>query len=197
VSGKEAVAGLPPSVPSSAQCFSGSDHRTQTLRAAHPADAPLAPVGRDRLTRYCRRAGIDLSCHRLRHTFGRHMTDAGMPVTSIQKLLGHKRLNTTMIYARAHDHTVAEDYYIAMAKIEKCLDPNAEQAPVAKVDDAGEPVSIDERTRLLALVDQLAEPQLSLEARLVLVEQMRCVLNHTENLATANTPQQMAMDTAA
>jgi hypothetical protein len=151
----------------------------------------------DRIRAASRRTGVKVTSHRLRHTFATQLLNAGCQVTSIQKLLGHKRLNTTMIYARAHDHTVAEDYYAAMAKIERCLDPNAEQAPVARADNAGEPVSIGERTRLLALVDRLAEPQLSFEARLVLVEQMRCVLNHTENLATANAPQQMATDAAA
>ena len=39
----------------------------------------------------------------------------GCQVTTIQKLLGHQRLNSTMIYARVHDRTVAEDYYAAMA----------------------------------------------------------------------------------
>ncbi len=43
-------------------------------------------------------------------------------MTSIQKLLGHERLNSTMIYARVHDRTVAKDYYAAMADIEKQLD---------------------------------------------------------------------------
>lgn len=40
-------------------------------------------------------------------------------MTSIQRLLGHKKLNTTMIYARIHDKAVAEDYYQAIAKVEE------------------------------------------------------------------------------
>jgi hypothetical protein len=43
-------------------------------------------------------------------------------VTTIQKLLGHRRLNSTMVYARVHDRTVAKDYYAAMAQIEKSPD---------------------------------------------------------------------------
>ena len=35
--------------------------------------------------------------------------------------MGHKRLETTMTYARVHNHTVANDYYKAMAVIEKRL----------------------------------------------------------------------------
>jgi site-specific recombinase XerD len=35
--------------------------------------------------------------------------NAGGRVTTIQSLLGHRRLNSTMVYARVHDHTVAAD----------------------------------------------------------------------------------------
>lgn len=48
--------------------------------------------------------------------------NAGCRITSIQRFLGHKKLNTTMIYARAHDQNVAEDYFVAMQKVEQKLD---------------------------------------------------------------------------
>jgi hypothetical protein len=76
-----------------------------------------------------------------------------------------------MLYARVHDRTVAEDYYAAMAQIEKCLDPTA------GTNDTDESVNPDERAQLLELIGQLAEPQLGLELRLNLVAQMRRVLN--------------------
>ena len=83
-----------------------------------------------------------------------------------------------MIYARVHDRAVAEDYYAAMAEIEKSMNPTPEpDGPDASL--AG-----DERAPLLVLVGQLAEPKLDLEARLHLVAQMRGVLHratpHTE-----------------
>jgi site-specific recombinase XerD len=68
------------------------------------------------------RVGVKVSPHRLRHTCATQLLNAGCRVTSIQKLLGHQRLNSTMIYARVHDRTVAKDYYAAMADIEKQLD---------------------------------------------------------------------------
>jgi len=126
---------------------------------------------RDRVKAAGERAGVKVSPHRLRHTCATQLLNAGCRVTSIQRLLGHKRLNSTMIYARVHDRTVAEDYYAAMAQIEKCLDPTA------GANDTGEPVNPDERVQLLELVGQLAEPQLGLEMRLDLVSQMRRVLN--------------------
>jgi hypothetical protein len=57
----------------------------------------------------------------LRHTFATQLVNAGCRVTTIQALLGHKRLNSTMVYARVHDQTVARDYFEAMAVIEERL----------------------------------------------------------------------------
>ena len=99
------------------------------------------------------------------------MSPAGCRITSIQKLLGHQRLNSTMTYARVHDQTAADDYYAAMAHIEARLQlgpPAPQPSP---------PVGDDERTQLLELVNCMAEPELTAEARLDLLERMRCVLS--------------------
>jgi len=135
---------------------------------------------RERIKAAGKRVGVKVTPHSLRHTFGTQLINAGCRVTSIQKLLGHRRLNSTMIYARVHDRTVAEDYYTAMTRIEKCLTPSAGSglAPTVGTDDADEPVSAGERALLLELVDRLAKPHLGLDVRLNLVAQMRRVLNH-------------------
>jgi Phage integrase family len=106
------------------------------------------------------------------------LLNAGCRVTSIQRLLGHRRLNSTMIYARVHDRTVAEDYYAAMAQIEKSLDLTAGEAPAAGTGGADAATSAGERVQLLELLNRLAEPQLNPEVRVNLVEQIRHVLAH-------------------
>jgi len=40
------------------------------------------------LHQYGQQVGLDLTPHQLRHTFARQMTEAGMPITSLRKLLG-------------------------------------------------------------------------------------------------------------
>jgi len=74
-----------------------------------------------RLARYCREAGLWLTCHQLRHTFGRHLTEAKVPVTTIQRLLGHARLRTTEVYLHISDAQLQEDYDAAMQEVLRAL----------------------------------------------------------------------------
>ena len=68
--------------------------------------------------RYRSAASVSLTAHRLRHSFANDLLNADVPVTSIQKLLGHRWLESTQIYVAANDRQVAADYYAACRKLE-------------------------------------------------------------------------------
>lgn len=71
-----------------------------------------------RLMRYRAQAGVTLTAHRLRHTFANDLVGADVPVTSIQKLLGHAWIETTQTYVAANDRQVQADFYAACAQLE-------------------------------------------------------------------------------
>jgi site-specific recombinase XerD len=72
-----------------------------------------------RLHRFGQKAGIEpLTCHRLRHTLATLLLNQGMPITSLQKLLGHRDINMTLIYAKIFDETIRQQFATAMAQIE-------------------------------------------------------------------------------
>jgi site-specific recombinase XerD len=75
----------------------------------------------DRLAGYCHQAGLWVTCHQFRHTFGRHLTEARVPVTSIQRLFGHARLKSTEVYLHISDAQAQEDYLAAMNEIMRNL----------------------------------------------------------------------------
>jgi hypothetical protein len=59
--------------------------------------------------------GVQATAQRLRHTFASQMLAAGMPVSSLQRYLGHEHLDTTMIYAEVSDPLLRQDYYQGIA----------------------------------------------------------------------------------
>lgn len=115
------------------------------------------------------RVGVKVFPHRLRHTCATQLLNAGCRVTSIQRFLGHKELSSTMVYARAHDQTVAEDYFAAMQRVEQRL----EIVPEPKEETKYEVVKVQEPDKLLQLIEQLELPELCLEERLDLASQLR------------------------
>jgi site-specific recombinase XerD len=97
------------------------------LREAAPTDHLLTFQGAAlnyslvsaRLHRLGHIAGIEpLTCHRLRHTLATLLVNQGMPIASLQKLLGHRDINMTLVYAKVFDETLRQQFATAMAQIE-------------------------------------------------------------------------------
>lgn len=71
-----------------------------------------------RLMHYRTKAGLVFSAHRLRHSFANDLLNANVPITSIQKLMGHRWIESTQNYVMANDRQVCADYFAACAKLE-------------------------------------------------------------------------------
>jgi hypothetical protein len=125
------------------------------------------------------RVGVKVYPHRLRHTCATQLLNAGCRVTSIQRFLGHKKLSSTMIYAKAHDQTVAEDYFSAMQRVEERL----EVVPPKQEEPATEIMPRPEYEQALALAEELALPALSLESRLAIAQRLRELFGAEQSLS--------------
>ena len=72
----------------------------------------------DRLSIVGKACGIKerLSFHMARHTFGTMTLNAGIPIESIAKMMGHASISSTQIYAQITDNKISEDMDRLIAK---------------------------------------------------------------------------------
>jgi len=79
-------------------------------------------TGRSLFIKYLKKAGLDqkgYTVHCLRHTCASELLNAGMRLECVQQLLGHQDIEVTRRYARLTDTTREQEYFRAMAVIEK------------------------------------------------------------------------------
>ena len=114
-----------------------------------------------RLHTYSRRYDVQITPHQLRHSCGTLLLNAGAPVVTVQMVLGHEKIDTTLGYARLYDGTVAADYYRAMGQIEQML-------AMPGNDRASAPTSGE----LIAMIDSLGSGTLN-EAQRKTIEALR------------------------
>lgn len=92
-----------------------NEHLREILVAGLKTDiGPLFPRWRRADTmshlfrKYADKAGIKLTLHSLRHSYGTHLRLNGEQLDVIQKLMGHSDIKTTMIYAKVVDETLRQ-----------------------------------------------------------------------------------------
>jgi site-specific recombinase XerD len=81
------------------------------------------PLNRHTISRIIHRvgraAGVEgVHPHRLRHTLATQAINRGMRLEAIAALLGHKKMEMTLIYARIANRVVADEYAAVSAKID-------------------------------------------------------------------------------
>lgn len=83
--------------------FRGDPRRGGSTRPIHYRTAHHA------WRRYCDRAGVQLNIHVLRHSFATRLLNEGVSLAVVRKLLGHRRMQTTLRYAEVTDATVRRE----------------------------------------------------------------------------------------
>jgi integrase/recombinase XerD len=113
-----------------------SDDAREALRAWLSKRDPMAPFlfhsrARGRLSytsasmmfkRYLQAAGLahrGYSLHSLRHTYASELLNGGMRLVSLQELMGHDSIEVTRRYGRLTNKTRRQEYFRAMAIIER------------------------------------------------------------------------------
>ena len=57
----------------------------------------------ERWANYCEKAGVSCTIHQLRHSHATEMVNGGVSLGTIRKRLGHKNIQTTLLYAEKSD----------------------------------------------------------------------------------------------
>ena len=75
---------------------------TQTGKAFHPRSMQLVVTGAMKKAGFTQQG---YTAHTLRHSFATHMLDNGSNIHVIKTLLGHSKIETTMVYLHLQQHT--------------------------------------------------------------------------------------------
>ncbi len=131
------------------------------------------------------RTGVKVTPHQLRHTFATQLLNAGCKITTIQALLGHRHPNSTLVYARLHDHTVAADYLAAMTVIESQCQAHLPSPPEQNPENNGQTPAVngdDKAVHLLRLVAELQLELLTASQQAVVSQLQQHLVAHTQSL---------------
>jgi len=59
--------------------------------------------------KYCQKAEIQATIHQLRHSRASQLLQAGVPITTVRKQLGHRHIQSTLLYAEVDQATIKQD----------------------------------------------------------------------------------------
>jgi hypothetical protein len=97
------------------------------------------------------------------------MLNAGMPISSLQRYLGHENLDTTMGYAEVSDPLLQQDYYRGIAQVDSA---SASLMPHA--------LTPDQESELRRLIAELKTADLAPTRQQILLDQMQHILDKSD-----------------
>lgn len=125
---------LIPIEPKTLKLIRSIQEKTEPVNQAQAGDDisqwPLIPFHLKRQTIYTHlRRALNETCrdlvtpepivlHRLRHTYATSLLNAGMSLVGVMRLLGHRSITTTLIYAAVAQETVRDEFTTALDKIQ-------------------------------------------------------------------------------
>ena len=98
------------------------DQRIELIFYGYKGRGLSYQAARMMFVKYLEKAGLThkgYTLHCLRHTYATELLNARMPLECLEKLMGHSRLEVTRRYAVLTDKTKEEEYFKAMAVIER------------------------------------------------------------------------------
>ena len=85
----------------------GNDVRS--MNGNLPTNSQVNSTLRDLLRKACINTDFRVTFHTSRHTFASLLLEEGFPVTTVQRMLGHTKVQTTQIYAEVTERTIEKD----------------------------------------------------------------------------------------
>ncbi|OGF19324.1 hypothetical protein A3I35_02985 [Candidatus Falkowbacteria bacterium RIFCSPLOWO2_02_FULL_45_15] len=118
---------------------------------------PLRPERcRRQLHRFCKQAGLRrVGWHMLRHTFASHLACKGIPIKTIQELLGHADLKVTLRYAHLGSSTLQQ----AIQVLDKPVELNYFGQPVPNQEQISTKITMPVDNRELAYLPNIKQKQ--------------------------------------
>jgi site-specific recombinase XerD len=105
---------------------------------------PITTAGiQERMRHYAQLCGLAVTCHRLRHTYGRWLAEGEVPVLTLARLLGHQHIQTTQRYIDGADPQLRRHYEKAMARAKTTeTDPPPPEPALSPLDTLPAPATV-------------------------------------------------------